>query len=107
MLITALREALDHTTITAEERMEPAEAKFLRMRLGVGTDLTPENYRIILDLEEEFPNISLDIASWYSINTQEPQMTKLPRFTNEVQHLVQVIAWDATTRSLPLRSGGT
>ncbi len=77
MLIAALREALEHTTITAEERMEPAEAKVLRRQLGMGTDLTPANYRRILDLEEYLPNFSVDIIAWYRINTQEPQMAKL------------------------------
>ena len=77
MLITALREALRHTTITAEDRMEPAEAKALRERLGLGTDLTPADFRHILDLEKYLPNITLDIVSWYEINTQEPQMRKL------------------------------
>ena len=87
MLITALREALGHTTITAEERMEPAEAKARRGQLGVGTDLMPADFRRILDLEEYLPNITLDIISWYRINTQEPQMTKL---SSEIAKLVGI-----------------
>ena len=87
MLITALREALRHTTITVDERMEPAEAMARRGQLGAGTNLTPADFHRILDLEEYLPNITLDIIAWYRINTQEPQMTKL---SSEIAKLIGI-----------------
>ena len=77
MVVRALQDAVEHTVITVDGRREPQEAKALRNAMRLGTKLSPNECRQILDLETCYPGISRSLISWYQFTTETLQMKNL------------------------------